>query len=107
MTKKASSPVLKGKITTYVEVDSNDLDTFVNKVYGVNSYECVAMEEWSNDTKHQVRVTSKEPLDKWAAEKIQEIKAGRCPSWSIQAVMQDLVNEGHIQPGIYLINVSW
>jgi hypothetical protein len=105
--KKSKKPVLKSKTTTYVEVDYHDLDEFIQKVYNITSFECLATEEWSNDSQHRMNVDKKEELGEWDLDKLQGVKDGKLPNYSLRTVMQDLVNRDLIAPAIYLINVCW
>jgi hypothetical protein len=99
-------PTLKIKKVSYFQIEYHDLDKFIQAVYGIRYFSCVAVEEWSNDSKHQIHV-EKEELQKWDLDKIEEVKFGKEPSYSLRAVMTDMCNRGLIEPGSYLINVCW
>lgn len=98
-------PTLKVKKVAYFGVDYNELDKFIKAVYGVY-YSCVGSQEWGNDSQHRVHAEAVE-LGPWDAKKLEEVKAGKEPSYSLGAVMNDLAFQGLIEPGEYLIDVCW
>lgn len=99
------NPTLRVKKTSYFEVDYNDLDTFINKVYGIKGFSCAATEEWGNDSQHRVYV-EKKPLASYDAPKVEKNNILNA-DYNLRAIMQDLANRDLIEPGIYLINVCW
>lgn len=95
---------------TVIEIDYNELESIVRKHYGIdhNQYSFVATEECGNDTHHSFNVTGAAPLRDYDQETIDEIKAtGNVPEYSNLTIMQDLVNSGVLEPGEYLVDVSW
>ena len=101
-----NKPSLKTKRVSYLKVSYREIERFICKVYGIPHYNIVATEEWSNDSQHRVRAEKGE-LDQWDLEKLDKVKSGREPSFSFRAVMTDLCNRDLIEPGDYLIDVSW
>ena len=90
---------------TIFEVDYNDLDRFIAHHYQLNYFEGTL--ESSNDTSHSITV-EKEPLSKWDVTDMEKIlKDGNCEYWKLHIVLQDLCNKGIIEPGQYLVRVSW
>jgi threonine synthase len=99
-------PTLKMKKVSYLEIECRDLDKFIQEVYDIPYFSCAAVEEWRNDSQHRICV-EKEELYKWDRDKIEEVKAGKEPNYSLRAVMIDMCNQGLIEPGDYLISVCW
>lgn len=98
------------KVKTVIEMDYSELEDIVNKHYklkGESKYSFVATAECGNDSDHSFNVPRTKPLDKWAQKNIQELKEGRYPSYCNHDILQDLVNNGVLAPGEYLIRVSW
>jgi len=94
------------KITVLVECDYDEIEKIICNHYGINEFNCAYTEEWSNDSTHKFNI-KKEPLSQWDAKKIELIRAGQEPSFCLHAVLTDLCNSDIIEPGQYLINVSW
>lgn len=100
-------PVLKHTKKTVVQVTSDDIDKFVNAVFAyelkLTNYECVAWEEYSNDTAYKKNVSAKPGFDEYATKYSIERK-----QWpSLQALLDVACGRGLIEPGEYLISVSW
>jgi hypothetical protein len=98
-------PVLRCETVTVQTVDVYDLETFIHAVTG-HSYECVPCEEWGNDSQHRFEVDGKmadyqqKTWDKFK-------KTGDNETFSLRAIMEGLVKDGHIQAGTYIITVCW
>jgi hypothetical protein len=89
---------------TFKVVDYCTLEKLIEEEYG-KEYSFAASEECVNDSEHEFEVRA-EPLDKWQAGAIIDFKrhGGNC---SARALMQDMVNRKVMEPGRYLISVSW
>lgn len=96
---------LKVEKKTLFVVDYNDLDSFISKTYG-REYEIVADLELMNDMSKST-IVKKEPLDQWDLNNLHEwITTGR-KNWMFHTLMTDLCNRELIEPGEYLIEISW
>jgi hypothetical protein len=103
------------KKETVITMDYGELDEMVTKTYNFRrgDYEFIVVEECGNDSSHRFSVEKTKvldptnALDKWDLEKLEKIKTGNVPSSSNHVIMQDLVNRGVLEPGIYIIEVSW
>lgn len=94
-------------------IDYTEFDELVNSTYGITEYEFVAVQECDNDSDHRFEVKEKlvldpnHALDKYDIEQLELIKADKAPLYSNHVIFQDLVNRGILEPGIYLVEVSW
>lgn len=99
------------KVKTVIEMDYYELETIVNNHYNLphngDGYEFVAVQECGNDSSHTFYIPKAEPLSKWDQKSIEELKLGKHPCYCNHAILQDLVNNGVLAPGEYLIKVSW
>lgn len=106
MTKESQKPALKCKTETIVRVDSDELENFIQTVYGV-SYDIVGNQEWGNDSQHTCTIQEKKTLDAHDLKKLNGFKEGKSISYCLLIILQDLVNQGLLQPAQYLISVCW
>jgi hypothetical protein len=95
------------KTQLYYVMNYGELEKLITKTYALKeSYEFVAMELLGNDSSWVVHV-EKEPLDEWQETCIQQLKAGQPNEHSTQTIMQDMVNNGQLPEGHYLVEVCW
>ncbi len=90
----------------FVEMDYNEFDDLVNEFYQTKRFNCVAAEEWSNYEDHSFEV-KKEKISSYDQETIEELKTDKCPNWSVNIALQELVNNDIIPEGNILITVNW
>jgi hypothetical protein len=94
------------KEVTLRKVDYQDVDDLIAEVYG-REYEIVPSEEWNNMQDHEVTVEKGE-IDEYDQKKLNRFKNGDgIPSYMLYALLTDMCNNGHIEPGEYLISVDW
>lgn len=99
---------LKHKVKTIVAIDYNDLDRFLQQHYGFKNYEFVAVEEMSNDSDKEFTGITGTFKHNYQPEKtIAEWKAGKCPGWTTNTLLEMLVRDGHLPAGDILVSVSW
>ena len=96
---------LKCTKETKIVVDCNDLQDFIEEVYG-QIYEIVAEEEWNNYESHNFTI-SKEDINSYDLPKLNFFKKGNPKQYSLRVILQDLCNQDFIEEGDYLINVYW
>lgn len=96
---------LKCKTETVHSVNYNNLEQFIKQTTG-HEYEILPNEEWNNDTQHRFLIDGK-MLDfhqkDWEAFK----STGEQDPFRLRNIMNGLCADGHLLPGIYVINVSW
>lgn len=101
---------LKYKSETIFTVDYNDLEDFINDHYGLQGgrkgFCYQAVEEIGNDTQKRFRVC-KEELDDWDVEKLNTLKEKGHADYCTRIVLVDLCNKDLIEPGTYLIEMSY
>ena len=98
-------PTLACQKVCYTEVKYHDLDDFIQEVYG-HEFSCVADQEWNNDTKKTVWA-EKENLALYDQVKLDEfVKEGKY-NFSLHVILSDLCNRGLMEPGKYLVSISW
>lgn len=101
------------KVKTVIEIDYDELEGIVNRHYGIQDkqggegYSFVATQECGNDCSFTFHVPSAKPLDKWEQEDIQKLRETGHSPWRNSVIIQDLVNNGVLAPGEYLVKVSW
>jgi hypothetical protein len=98
-------PKLKCTTETVIKVQYYDLDKFIQEITG-QGYECIAAEEWSNDSYHRFKIDDK-PLGQYDQKCWDEFKLGGRQSYMLQTILEALCVEKHIPPGTYLIVSSW
>jgi hypothetical protein len=112
-------PKLKAHKEVVFRVDHNDLDSFIREAYGLEcqsgegggysgeySFEYVASEELSNDVSKSYYVSPEEP-NEYDRKKIEEMKQGKFAQFITCTLLCDLCHRGLIEPGKYIIDVSW
>lgn len=83
------------------------LEEMAEKVYG-HALECVACWEQGNDTYNMVDVDGKEIDDKWEQKSFDEfVKNGMGDYHTPGLVMNDLCKKGYLEPGRYIVEISW
>lgn len=96
---------LKVKTETVHTVELNDLEQFILEKTG-HAYEIVPSEDWSNDQQHRFEVNgylhSYQNRD-WNLFKV----AGNQMNYQLRTILNGLCSDGHLEKGIYLVNVSW
>lgn len=95
---------LKHKLQTYIEIDYNDLDEFINETYG-EGFEFVVIKEANNDSCYTYTVPSKYTII--SEKEKQDIRNGIYKRASINQILSVLYEDKHIIEGEYLINVNW
>jgi hypothetical protein len=96
---------LKIKKAEYYEVNDSDLNAFIKEQYG-QEYDFASCEEAIADNSRIFSVKSGNlyPND---LSKLKDFKStGRC-NYFTDILLMDLCNRGLIEPGEYLIRVSW
>lgn len=95
---------LNATIKTYTVVSASDLDAFIQYHTGRREYECVAGQEWGNDSWHSYHVDGKS-LD-FARRDFEKFKAGEHDgNWLLQYILDGLCAEGKLAAGDYLVRV--
>jgi hypothetical protein len=82
-----------------------EFEKIVKEHYG-QEYEFVADVECGNDSDHTYKI-EKEELSKWNTEDLTEFKLTGKYGWLARTLFQDLVNKDILQPGAYVVQVSW
>jgi len=103
----SDKPILRCKTETVINVDMYDLESFIKEVTG-RTYEIQAGEEWGNDSEHRFKIDGK--MQTWQADDWASFKAGtmkRSATLKLRAYLEGLCADGHIQPGTYIISVSY
>jgi hypothetical protein len=98
---------MKYETETIYRVDYNEFDEAVQKHFGKPNYECVADNEWNNDSEHSSTV-SNAPLDDYDNRHLAEWMTGtkrQAPYFS--TLLQKMCVDGIIPPGTYLIDICW
>jgi hypothetical protein len=87
-------------------VDYYDLEVLIDETYGSN-FELVAQEEANNDSSVTFTVEAKEPEYDWNKKELADFKANKTNDCSTRLILNDMCLRGIIEPGNYLINISW
>lgn len=101
---------LKCETETINKIDAHDLNNFVSYVwenrFKKQPVDCCIYLEAPNDSTHYFNVNP--VIDKWDEKCIEEFyRCGSIEYYSMGKILNLLCMEGHIEPGRYLIQVSW
>lgn len=89
---------------TVFKVDYSEFENFIKHLFG-HDYEFVADIECSNDTEH--RFSTEGGLDDYDLERVNDfIKTGE-GIYLAGKLIKYLYKMGYMDPGVYLISVSW
>lgn len=93
---------------TVREIDYNDLDDFINNYYGhPNKFACVDSEEWGNYQSRTIYV-KKEKLSEYKQNHVDFFKKfGKYKTYSLDALLTDMCNNGVFPEGKYLVKIFW
>jgi hypothetical protein len=95
---------MKSVTKTVIKVNYFDLEEEVFAVFG-QRYEFVADQECGNDSDHTFSVDGS--VDKYEQAKLEEFRATGRSRYLADALLNDLCRQGRIEPGSYIIHVSW
>jgi hypothetical protein len=99
------SAKLKSTTKSFIVVDYNNLDSFIQEVTGVKDYEFMAAEEGPKDGYAHVIVTG--DVDTFEEERFKQFKAGQIQTYITGVIMNKLCKEGLIPAGTYLVSCFW
>lgn len=100
------------KKTTVIKMGYHELEALVHEKFGFKEYEFACVEECGNDSSHSFDVDGE--LDKWDKETLDQWENGN-PSmknkhfvhYSNGVILNALCFHEIIEPGEYIIRVSW
>lgn len=98
--------IFKKKV--YFETTYHELDKFIAEKFGLPSFEGTL--ESSNDSQHTYSVSNNpdDPMLKWDKQDVEKaIKDKSCEYYSLGKVLDELCRRGELEPGEYLVEVSW
>ena len=95
---------LRAKKKEYTVVEFGDLERFISQEYG-HLFEFAVDQESGNDTYYAFSVERE--LDDYERKYIQEFEKTGTGVYLARALLNDLCIKGKIEPGEYLIRVSW
>lgn len=84
----------------------NEFDNLVSDVYG-QEYDFVADEELSNDSVRFYRDITGKEIDDYDRKKVETFRETGEGSFLSRSLLEDLCSQGKIEPGNYLVSVSW
>lgn len=96
---------LKVEREVILKVNDDDLQRAIKAFYG-KEYEIVSCEEWPNDTQHRLSI-KKTILHQYDLTKLEQWLEGKPVNFILRSILIDLCNKNEIEPGTYLITVSW
>lgn len=97
--------ILKCQPETVNTVEVSDLEEFIEQTTG-HAYEVVPNEEWGNDEQHRFVIGAR--LLDYQQKDWEEFKStGEQKPYRTRTILDGLCADGHLLPGIYVINVSW
>lgn len=85
--------------------DYNEVEKLIKEKLGIE-YEILSDEECSNNSSKEYSI-SKAPLNGWDQRDIDAMKSGKSCQFRLRLLLQALVNEDHLEPGIYIVDCSW
>jgi len=99
-------------------ISYKDLENLITSVYGVYQTEPLHpygyfnfnlpyLMQWNNDEMHEVQAR-REKLDKWQQEDIDDfMKDPYGTEYTLDTLLVDMCNNGYIEEGVYIVEVSW
>lgn len=96
---------LKCKTETVKVVEVDDLQQFIKQTTG-HEYEIVPNEEWGNDQQYRFVVNGR-LLDFHQKDWDTFKSTGAQEQYRLRAILEGLCADGHLEAGIYVIDVSW
>jgi len=96
---------LKCEKKVLIVVDCSDLEAFINKHYD-HKIEIVADQETGNDVSITIKL-SKVEMREFEQKQLDEYKKSGKGMYMLNTLMRDLCNQGILDAGEYLINMSW
>lgn len=97
--------ILKCKTETVNTVEVDDLEQFIQETTG-HAYEVVSNEEWGNDEQHRFEIGAG-LLNYQQADWDTFKSTGEHRQYWLRIILDGLCADGHLLPGVYMINVSW
>lgn len=94
---------------TVISVNYHDLEHLIREIYGITGdWSFVEDQECGNDSDHEFHVERK-PLAKYEEEQLANFiqSKGERESYMANTILDDLCNKQIIEPGNYLVQVSW
>jgi hypothetical protein len=92
---------------TIIEINHTELEAIVNNHYGIKGYEFVETQECDNDSCHPFDVRAVVGHDAHDLEKLKLVREDKTPTRCNRVILRDLVLAGVLEPGEYLVDVSW
>ena len=83
---------------TVIRADYTEIESLIQRFYNIKEYCIPAMEEVGNDTSLSFKVTPVE-LDS-------DVIVGES-KWRTKDILDDLCFRGRLEPGEYVVDVSW
>jgi hypothetical protein len=94
------------KVQTYYVLKYSEFDRLVADNYGLSEYECVADMEWNNDTYNYLCGTG--VVDGYDQRKLDAALMGnKSVAYMAGDWLNQLIKDGILEAGDYLVHVSW
>jgi len=98
--------MLKCTTKTVISVDCYDLEDYINGHYD-HPIELIASWEQGNDSVFEVHINGEEP-SVWEAQELAEFKQNGGGGYGVpQIVMNEMVRDGLLEAGDYLVDICW
>jgi hypothetical protein len=93
---------------TVIEMEYGELEKLIEKTYGFEEYSIPAEEEMGNYCSYTTELTKDEVLDGYDKEDLEKMKTSKKPmQWRTHLLMQDMCNNGILEPGDYVVKIFW
>jgi len=96
---------MKVNKVTVLKVNYKELDRAISTHYG-KPFDVVADQELNNDSEKEINIYPA-VLDDYERKQVVHFKETGSYNFSLRALLIDMCNEGIVEPGNYLIEVSW
>jgi hypothetical protein len=98
--------IAKFQKSVVFKADYNDIERLIEDHFGFNEYNIACEEEVGNDTSLDYDLDGE--LDEWDHKDIAAMLATKRPKqWRTRTLLNYLVSEKVLEPGQYIIRVSW
>jgi hypothetical protein len=98
---------MKTKLRSHIVVEYHDLQDAIEENYNLSSSFC-AIGESPNDSQYTFNGIKQREPDKWDTAAVKKaLENSYIEIWALRPLLVDMCNKGFIEPGDYLVNVSW
>jgi hypothetical protein len=93
---------------TVIEMEYGELEKLIEKTYGFEEYSIPAEEEKGNECSLTFNLVKDEEINEWDKADLEKMKTTKKPmQYRTHLLMQDMCNNGVLEPGDYVVKIFW